>query len=336
MLASVAKSTIDHVMAKIVAEADSESARKDIFARNSHVTKEIKQVPLSELLCDLMKHYVLTNKWLVNAGNAPVWYVKGELYIVWPVAVPQLFEAMIEAGYRIPDAPKVLARVMIEEGQAIKNGEEVLFDLYPEILGNDKKAVKLECLKIRNVERIVIEPDKLYSLKEHPKKPKENVVESVVFEDHYDDEDEFDDAEDGSGSAPVIYESSLETVNRVLGIMKAQKVEGEYAEQHEPDIIESEYDSSIEPEIGSTEETERLTDSHSVDTTPIVTPEFSCAIALFIYQNFNFDVEEGKVVIPKHDLVVVEEALIKEKIFGTTEIKVKSKLMTSKEISIDE
>ena len=41
MLASVAKSTIDHVMAKIVAEVDSESARKDIFARNSHITKEI-------------------------------------------------------------------------------------------------------------------------------------------------------------------------------------------------------------------------------------------------------------------------------------------------------
>ena len=120
--------------------------------------------------------------------------------------------------------------------------------------------------------------------------------------------------------------------------MKAQKVEGEQQVQHESDIIETEHDSSIEPEseLKAVKETERLTDSHSVDTTPIVTPEFSCAIALFIYQNFNFDVEEGKVVIPKHDLVGVEEALIKEKIFGTTEIKVKSKLMTSKEISIDE
>ena len=333
MLASVAKSTIDHPMTKIVAEADSESARRDIFARNSHITKEIKQVPLSELLCDLMKHYVLTNKWLVNAGNAPVWYVNGELYVVWPVAVPQLFEAMIEAGYRIPDVPKVLARVMIEEGQAIKNGEDVLFDLYPEILGNDKKAVKLECLKIRNVERIVIEPDKLYSLKEHPKKPKEKEVAEMIFDDDYYDEAEHNDVDVEHASKQVIYESSEETLNRVLALMKCQEVEGEQSTQSDHEIVETEHETSIGSESEPSTVDKVVSAMNFQSALP---PEFTCAVARFIHQKFGFDIEQGKVVIPAREVFNIEKALLDSGVEGLTRFNVHSLLRTSKEISIHE
>ncbi|EGR0468553.1 hypothetical protein FG064_16275 [Vibrio cholerae] len=181
MLAAVGNNNMSHPMQQIVAEADSKSVKTDMFSRNSHITKEIKRVPLSELFCDLIKHYLLTNKWKVNEKNAYVWFVDDQLYIVWSNAVQELVEEMVGAGYKIPSSPEVLARLMIEEGMAVENGEEMFFDIYPEILGDTKKPVKIKALKIRNIQRVVLEPEKLYSLKEHDKRPSkpESAVEPV-------------------------------------------------------------------------------------------------------------------------------------------------------------
>ncbi|GAM71783.1 hypothetical protein JCM19236_6366 [Vibrio sp. JCM 19236] len=111
----------------------------------------------------------------------------------------------------IPKVPEVLARTMIEEGMAVPDGEEPLFAIYPEILGDAKKPVRLSVLKIRNVERLVIEQHKLYSIKEHESKRKTAPVIEVPPED-------LDIPEiTPSTTHQKRFESSLDTVGRVLG-----------------------------------------------------------------------------------------------------------------------
>lgn len=101
MLAAIASADLAHPVSKIVAESDSASCREDMLTRNSHITKEVKRVPLSQILADLMRHYILTNKWAVNCKDAPVWFVNDELYVVWASAIPDLLEDMNTMGYMI-------------------------------------------------------------------------------------------------------------------------------------------------------------------------------------------------------------------------------------------
>ncbi|NOI31830.1 MobH family relaxase [Vibrio coralliilyticus] len=242
MLASVGKTDLSHPMPKIVAEADSASTRADMFSRSSHITKELKRIPISEMLCDLMKHYLMKDTWKVNEKNAYVWFVDDHLYVVWNNAVPDLIQEISDAGYRIPKIPEVLARVMIEEGQAVSNGDELYFDIYPEILGDSKKPVKINVLRLRNVARIILEPEKLYSLKQHKKRPlvqknqapevieskeQEGVVNKEIIDDIFDDE--LLDASYTRSRATK--ESSKQTLARVLKNIRAAMVERAKAQQ---------------------------------------------------------------------------------------------------------
>ncbi|EOX3447454.1 MobH family relaxase [Vibrio cholerae] len=256
MLASVGNNNMSHPMQQIVAEADSKSVKADMFSRNSHITKEIKRVPLSELFCDLIKHYLLTNKWKVNEKNAYVWFVDEKLYIVWSNAVQELVEEMVGAGYKIPSSPEVLARLMIEEGMAVENGEEMFFDIYPEILGDAKKPVKIKALKVRNIQRVVLEPEKLYSLKEHDKRPSKpeaepapaNEIDSIesadqaIIEEIFQDDAELERQYMRSNRG---HETAQFTLSRVANNIKLAMIERNKARQiiHETTATEA----AIEP-----------------------------------------------------------------------------------------
>lgn len=298
MLASVGKTNMSHPMPQIVAEADSASTKADMFSRSSHITKEIKKVPLSELLCDLMRHYILTGKWAVNEKNAVVWFVNEHLYVVWNNAVPELIDEMVGAGYKIPNVPEVLARVMIEEGQALADSNELFFDIYPEILGDAKKPVRIKVLKIRNLQRLIFEPEKLYSLKEHPKatkkadkeKDKDQNTDSTappdtklianLFEDHECE----DDDNHVSNHRQRTHESSQETMVRVLSnIAKSLKEKRMMAKQQKRYIAPVE---NIQVEQAETPNDH--TEQHS----------FSSDEARFLQENFSFSIENKQIQVP--------------------------------------
>ncbi|GAD89965.1 hypothetical protein VHA01S_030_00400 [Vibrio halioticoli NBRC 102217] len=273
MLSAVANADLSHPVSKIVAEADSASARKDMLTKNSHITKEVKRAPLSEILADLMKHYVLTNKWDINRKDAPVWFVNEDLYVVWSSAIPDLLEDMHAMGYMIPQVPEVLARTMIEEGMALPNGDEPLFAIYPEILGDAKKPVKLSVLKIRNVERLVIEQNKLYSISEHKQKRKAPPIIDIPPE-------ELDIPE----IPPMTqhqkrFESSLDTIDRVLGGMSTN---------------------NNKQDLGQTIST--VEDEHK---TAGPQPCFECDVAKFIHSKFDYDTVNGSINVPASDLLDV-------------------------------
>ena len=277
MLASVGKTKMSHPMPQIIAEADSASTKADMFSRNSHITKEIKRVPLSELLCDLIRHYILIGKWKVNEKSAYLWFVEEQLYVVWNNAVPELIEEMVNAGYNIPSVPEVLARIMVEEGQVTSNGDELYFDIYPEILGDAKKPVKVKVLKFRNIQRLVLEPEKLYSLKEHSKRPK--VVKPVqeqadtpklkeqVVPDNEIIEEIFVEPSDytvsGNMHKQKTHETSKETMGRVLkNIGKSislKAAEKKKAVQVSQQKIDSPKDIEVKPDT-------RLNETELVDT----------------------------------------------------------------------
>lgn len=241
MLAAVANSGIEHPLSNIVEEVDSASVKRDMFSRATQVSKDLTKVPLSELFADLIKHKIITKSWAINEKGAMVWYVNDVLYIGWTNCALELVEEINSAGYSAPKVPDVLARIMIEEGLALQNGEELYHEIYPEILGDKNKPVKLKCLKITNIQKVVLHPEKLYSLKEHPKKTAPAAVaesqpvpakESKPVEptdnsdlDNLFEGEEFALTSDGNEQTAhkqKMFESGLDTVSRVLGLMKAK------------------------------------------------------------------------------------------------------------------
>lgn len=314
MLASVGKTSLSHPMPQIVAEADSASAKADMFSRNSHITKEIKKVPLSELLCDLMRHYILTGKWKVNEKNSVVWFVGEQLYIVWNNAVPELVEEMVGAGYMIPTVPEVLARLMVEEGQALVGEKDIYSDIYPEILGEPKKPVRIKALKIRNVQRLVLEPEKLYSLKEHQSvvrekepekaktvaatqaKPNEQLIEELF-------EQQSDVPQPTSASVypkQRIHESSRETMVRILSnIAVSLRENNKKPKSQEP--VET-----PTPQGGNPQETAI---NFKCPVPPVNVQreqhEFESVAARFVAERFNFDVKGNMLQIPEEELLNV-------------------------------
>ncbi|MEZ8329202.1 MobH family relaxase [Vibrio splendidus] len=221
MLNAVAKGSVEHPMSRIVAESDSESTREDRYHRNSHITKEVKRIPLSDLMADSIKHKVLTGHFEVNRKGAKVWFVENKLYLIWHSIAPELIQEISDAGYSIPDVPDVLARFMFDDGLVHSSGDKIYLDIYPEILGDKQKPVKLNGLRVTNIERFIHEPDKLYSIKEHQVKKKAPTQSVLVpqeisenLEDHSSSDTEF------TGRKQKMFESGIETVSRVLGLMK--------------------------------------------------------------------------------------------------------------------
>ena len=223
MLNAVAKGSVEHPMSRIVAESDSESTREDRYHRNSHITKEVKRIPLSDLMADSIKHKVLTGHFEVNRKGAKVWFVENKLYLIWQSIAPELIQEISDAGYSIPDVPDVLARFMFEDGLVHSSGDKIYFDIHPEILGDKQKPVKLNGLRVTNLERFIHEPDKLYSIKEHQVKNKPVPQEISVPQDTSENiENDSSSESEFAGRKQKMFESGIETVSRVLGLMKAR------------------------------------------------------------------------------------------------------------------
>lgn len=341
MLASVGKTNLSHPMPQIIAEADSQSTKADMFSRSSHITKEIKKIPLSELFCDLIKHYLLTEKWRVNEKSAYVWFIDEQLYIVWNNAVPELIEEMIGAGYMIPSSAEVLARLMIEEGQAIANGDELYFDVYPEILGDAKKPVKIRVIKIRNVQRVVLEPEKLYSLKEHSKRPTPTKVDAIEQDETKDDvlpnqniiEEIFDDEEltASYSRSKSRYETSQATMVRVLKNIKGAMIERAKANRKIETPVKSitqemplsayddmpvydEPDFDDEPTYGEcSTQTLNSSSSHTQENVSQPVLNFESEIARFLLGNFEFEKKDNGIQVPSSSLI---EIMIKAQTIG--------------------
>lgn len=171
MLESVSNTNPNHVLSKLVAKADADSVRHDMLHNHSHITKEIKRVPLSELLCDQVKHRVRTDQWKVNQKNAKLWFIDDDLYVLWDISASELIDELLGAGYMIPQAPDALARICIEEGVAVTFDDDNLYTpIKPEILGTKAKPVTLKGLKFNRVDKLIPEPEKLYSITQHKDK----------------------------------------------------------------------------------------------------------------------------------------------------------------------
>lgn len=222
MLNAVAKGSVDHPMSHIIAESDSESTREDRYHRNSHITKEVKRIPLSDLMADSIKHKVLTGHFEVNRKGAKVWFVENKLYLIWQSIAPELIQEISDAGYSIPDVPDVLARFMFEDGLVHSSGDKIYFDIHPEILGDKQKPVKLNGLRVTNLERFIHEPDKLYSIKEHQVKKKLPMQEVIVPQEKSEHLEDNPSEAEFTGRKQKMFESGIETVSRVLGLMKVR------------------------------------------------------------------------------------------------------------------
>lgn len=293
MLASVGKTNLSHPMPMIIAEADSHSTKMDMLTRRSHITKELKRVSISEVLCDLIRHYIMTKKWKINEKGAYVWYVNEQLYVCWRNAAPELIEEMIEGGYTMPSVPDVLARLLIEEGQSLAAADGDLYcSIYPEILGDKKNPVKIVALKMRNVQRLVLDPDKLFSLKEHQNqslvkvepikdeveavavaetKPNEKIIEEIFEEDKGSSEKDAKPKELKIRRQKT-HESSQETMVRILSNIKESMVRANASAQQkdEPAEVGSKTTTHIENvEVESTRNVESLNDQERKESVKI-------------------------------------------------------------------
>lgn len=331
MLAAIAKGGLEHPTSKIVAECDSESVKTDMFTKNSNITKEVTKVPLSELLTMLMKHFILTKHWNINKKNAPVWFVNDKLYVVWTTAIPDLIESMINTGYSIPESADVLAQIMIEEGAALRGADSVYTEIYPEILGDKNKAFGLRALAIRNIEQLIFEPEKLYSIKEHDKRPKAVSIEntqdnepdentstisdkdSAIVEDLFEGvHGEWEDEHHSNGAyTQKMYETSGETFVRILENMVTikraanQKKAAVLSEQKEA-VVTDDSNETIENQALVNSDNESGTDLSEIEdaVNQIHDPEadeLKTPMAIALQAHFGFDVMKGKVIIPLTD-----------------------------------
>ena len=168
MLDCVSKSNTTHPLCEAVNYCDAESVKFDMLHRHSHMSKEVKKTPLSELLADLIKHHILKGEWTINQKGAKLWFINDVTYVLWEGCAPDLASELLGAGYNIPQSPDVLARICIEEGMCEAFDVDNLYhELKPEILGSKAKPVKLNALKFKRTARIIPHPDKLYSIQEH-------------------------------------------------------------------------------------------------------------------------------------------------------------------------
>lgn len=343
MLASVAGG-IEHPMSNIVLESDSDSVREDMFNRSTHVSREKHQVPLSELLADLMRHRILIKSWKINQKNAQVWFIKNSLYIAWNSGAADLIDELINTSYVIPTAPDALARIMIEEGMAIANGDELYHEIYPEILGDKSKPIRLNCLKIRNIGRLIVDIDKLYPIGEHDIKPsepesnpvaKEKPKKEEPKEDLLDDDFEYmeDEAEEVAEQPQL--ESSIATLSRVLNLVK----KSETNKEDRPARKET-----GDREMGGQPAEEPGTESPGVEQkkpTSVQSEQeqdelFKTDIARFIHTQFDFEVTNGKISVPSERYDDVCDLVVKHKVSGATEFTVNMMIKKSQEVEIDE
>ncbi len=330
MLNAVMKSSIDHPMTNIVAQTDSDSVTHDMFNRTTHISKEVTQVPISDLLANLIKHYILKGRWDVNKKDAPIWFVNNTLYIVWSSAAPELVQEIRGVGKKIPESPDLLANIMIEDGLALKNDKDIYFEIYPEILGDAKKPVRIKALKVRHIQTFVLEEETLYSIKEHPKKQgnKDKKTLGKPVEVQFDSPEPTESPRIPSTSSTI--ETSLGTLNRVLVHMKNQQpnkpIDHQSVTSNTTEVTENSFEAEADDDptmnngienYNPNDEMEDLeyedhyqspdrTTQQQAERADTQESEADKLLA-FIKDSFDFPVHEGKVLLTERDVKAIAQ-----------------------------
>ncbi|MGC9458866.1 MobH family relaxase [Vibrio genomosp. F10] len=166
----------DNPIKGVVAKADIASVRFDLSFQYKNWSLTPIRRSISDLVSVQIKYLISNGDWEINRKGAVVWFVDGVLYISWSKAVAELADYLGGIEYSVPLNSDTLARALVEEGLADANGDQLYFEIYPEILGNNKKPVKLKCLKISHVALVIPEPEKMYPIKQHTLKMKQKPI----------------------------------------------------------------------------------------------------------------------------------------------------------------
>lgn len=128
-----------------------------------------------------------------------------------------------------------------------------------------------------------------------------------------------------------MYESSLETVNRVLSMMKCQVVE------HEPSEINPAREDAPERLEATAAISSVPTQDNTLESLPTSWAQpMNCHLAKFIHREFKFSIENGRVVVPRERIFDVEKALTGAGIEGITPFNAHTELVASKEVRLHE
>jgi hypothetical protein len=323
----------ENPIARIVAECDAESVRQDMFHNRSQITKQMKRIPVSELLADIMRFNILERKWSINSKNSKVWYIDDELYITWESAVPEMIDEVIKGGFSIPEVPSILAKIMIEEGMASGESDDPYHTIYPIVLGDKAKPVHLRCLKINNPGRVIPRLNKVYPIEQHATGAAGKAQEKAkVAEKPVSSASDFTPAEPIPEHKPT-YETSIETITRVLGIMKADqnKVpdENKLPVSYYPtnNVVES-----MEAEPVQEEKAEQPESSEP--TTAQKQVVIGNPIAEFISDNFDFEVINNIIHLPESEIDKVAMKLIASGVPGVNDFNAINSIKSNEMISI--
>ena len=162
MLEAIGNTDPEHVLSKLVIEADQTSVQRDLKAQRISVDDNALGVPVERYLLDAMRRLLASSQWLVNQRDARVWIRKSnqstDLYLVWKSAAKDIIELLAKDKIPgIPRDPDTLADILIERGLATKSASNERYEsLAPEVLIKDDKPIWLAMLHI-------VEADLLFS-----------------------------------------------------------------------------------------------------------------------------------------------------------------------------
>ncbi|MGB0300597.1 MAG: TraI domain-containing protein, partial [Alteromonas oceani] len=154
MLEAIGNTDPEHVLSKLVIEADQTSVQRDLKAQRISVDDNALGVPVERYLLDAMRRLLASSQWLVNQRDARVWIRKSNqsthLYLVWKSAAKDIIELLAKDKIPgIPRDPDTLADILIERGLATKSASNERYEsLAPEVLIKDDKPIWLPMLHI--------------------------------------------------------------------------------------------------------------------------------------------------------------------------------------------
>ncbi|EJS85888.1 TraI, partial [Pasteurella multocida subsp. multocida str. Anand1_buffalo] len=154
MLEAIGNTDPEHVLSKLVIEADQTSVQRDLKAQRISVDDNALGVPVERYLLDAMRRLLASSQWLVNQRDARVWVRKSNqsthLYLVWKSATKDIIELLAKDKIPgIPRDPDTLADILIERGLATKSASNERYEsLAPEVMIKDDKPIWLPMLHI--------------------------------------------------------------------------------------------------------------------------------------------------------------------------------------------
>ncbi|MGR5416520.1 MobH family relaxase [Vibrio diabolicus] len=157
----------DNQVQAIVSQADSSSVKFNLSYQHPSWSLEPIRRATFQLVQKFTMHLVSIGQWEVNQVGGVLWYIDHELYISWNRAVAELREHLDDIEYSVPKRPVALAKALIEEGFADSNGDEIYFDICPEVLGTPENPVRLKCLKVADASYVFPEVERICSIKQH-------------------------------------------------------------------------------------------------------------------------------------------------------------------------